>query len=126
MHEKNNNIRKIRNEKKMSGPEVAKRLGITPTYLYDLEKGKNKLGTDIAEALADMFHVSLDYLCGRITEEEEKTSAHSAQRFMNEFPDLSDRDVLDRYTLKVDGKELTSDEAKYVVQTLRTFRDFQG
>lgn len=58
-------IREIRNQKKLSGVEVAEKLGISPQYYYDIEKGKKNLSADNAVQLAKIFNVSVDYLLGK-------------------------------------------------------------
>jgi transcriptional regulator with XRE-family HTH domain len=58
-------IRRIRQEKKISGTKVAQLLGITPQYYYDIEKGKRNLSAENASKIAKIFNVSVDYLLGR-------------------------------------------------------------
>lgn len=48
--------------KKISGITVAKKLGITPQYYYDIEKGDRNLSSEHASQIADFFDVSVDYL----------------------------------------------------------------
>ncbi|MGF7046339.1 transcriptional regulator with XRE-family HTH domain [Paenibacillus sp. DS2015] len=57
-------IKSIRKERKMSGTEVADRIGISAQYYYDIEKGAKKLSADNAAKLAEIFGVSVDYLLG--------------------------------------------------------------
>jgi transcriptional regulator with XRE-family HTH domain len=61
-----NRIREIRKQKGLSGPKLAGLLNITPTYLYELELEKKRLGSEIASNIADIFGVSVDYLLGRV------------------------------------------------------------
>lgn len=69
-----NRIRKIRKEKRISGPKLAEMLNITPTYLYEIELEKKRLGSEMASNIADIFGVSVDYLLGR-SEDETTTAA---------------------------------------------------
>lgn len=57
-------IRGTRKMRKMSGTEVASKLGISPQYYYDIEKGKKGLSADNALKLADIFNVTLEFLLG--------------------------------------------------------------
>lgn len=50
------------NGKKMSGIMVARKLGITPQYYYDIERGDRNLSAEHASKLSDLFGVSVDYL----------------------------------------------------------------
>ncbi len=59
-----NNIRKLRKERNMTGTKLAEMLSITPTYFYELERGKKRLSAEMASKLAEIFGVSIDYLLG--------------------------------------------------------------
>ncbi|KLU61468.1 hypothetical protein CEB3_c21470 [Peptococcaceae bacterium CEB3] len=60
-----NRIRQVRLEKDLSGIQIAKILGISRQYYYDIERGKRTLSAEMAVQLADYFSVSLDYLLCR-------------------------------------------------------------
>ncbi|MCZ8518859.1 helix-turn-helix domain-containing protein [Paenibacillus caseinilyticus] len=64
MMEKTHRIREIRREKDLSGTVVAEKLGISPQYYYDIERGKKTLSAENATKLAEIFGVSTDYLLG--------------------------------------------------------------
>lgn len=74
-----NRIRHIRREKRLSGIEVAKSLGISSPYLYDIEKGERRLSADIATQLAEIFDVTTDYLLGRSEEKEQGNNSNEIQ-----------------------------------------------
>ncbi|BBH19851.1 hypothetical protein Back11_11960 [Paenibacillus baekrokdamisoli] len=57
-------IRGTRKMRKMSGVEVATKLGISPQYYYDIERGKKNLSADKALQLAKIFDVTLEILLG--------------------------------------------------------------
>lgn len=61
-------IRKTRRMRDLTGAEVAKKLGISTQYYYNIERGRRKLSADNAIKLADIFEVHLDYLLGRSTD----------------------------------------------------------
>lgn len=56
---------RTKDNKKLSGINVAKQLGITPQYYYDIEKGERTLSAETASKLADIFHTTTDYLLGK-------------------------------------------------------------
>ncbi|PLV35307.1 helix-turn-helix domain-containing protein [Bacillus subtilis] len=49
----------------LSGTYVAKKLGISPQYYYEIERGEKTLSAEVALQLAELFDVSTDYLLGR-------------------------------------------------------------
>ena len=70
----NYKIRETRIKRKMSGTAVAKELGISAQYYYDLELGKKTLSTENALQLAEIFNVSLESLLGLPPEKEDEKS----------------------------------------------------
>lgn len=60
-----NRIREIRQQKGISGPDLASQLDITPQYLYGFEKETRTLSAEMAGRIASIFQVSVDYLLGR-------------------------------------------------------------
>jgi transcriptional regulator with XRE-family HTH domain len=80
-------IRGTRKMRKMSGTVVAKRLGISPQYYYDLEKGTKSLSTEYALQLADIFNVSLEFLLGLPPQKEENLL--SADMYADGYTDES-------------------------------------
>lgn len=60
-----NRIREIRKMQKKTGVQVAEFLGITPQFLYNIEKGDRTLNAEVASKLAEYFNVTVDYLLGR-------------------------------------------------------------
>lgn len=60
-----NNLRKLRNEKRVTQTEVAKNIGISYQALGLYENEKNKPDPDTLWKLADYFGVTIDYLLGR-------------------------------------------------------------
>jgi len=43
MEQKVNRIKELRNKQKISETKVAEKLGVSPQYFYDLEKGERRL-----------------------------------------------------------------------------------
>jgi transcriptional regulator with XRE-family HTH domain len=88
-------IREIRektrdkNGKKLSGIAIAKILGITPQYYYEIERGEKNLSAEMAAQLAEIFGVTTDYLLGRTDEPNEKSDWDS------KLPELTEKDERD-------------------------------
>lgn len=58
-------IRELREQNKMTQAELAKKIGISPSTLSRIENGETEnTGTDILLKLAEVFHVSTDFLLG--------------------------------------------------------------
>ncbi|MDK8188830.1 helix-turn-helix transcriptional regulator [Paenibacillus sp. UMB7766-LJ446] len=64
-----NRIRELRKMQNKSGVKVAEFLGITPQFLYNIEKGDRTLTSDVAAKLAEYFGVTVDYILGIDTNE---------------------------------------------------------
>lgn len=91
-------IKKLAKKRDVSLQEVSEALGKSTNYLYTLKK-KNPT-TETIKALADYFHVSVDYLLGR---EDEKSAQD--QKDLKKFLD----DNLN-YGMTYDGQNLTDEE----------------
>ncbi|RFB31994.1 helix-turn-helix domain-containing protein [Brevibacillus sp. VP] len=131
-----------RNGKKLSGIAMAKALGISPQYYYEIERGEKNLSADMAGQLAEIFNVTTDYLLGKtdinlydwIPSPAEE--AEEAQKKENPDPykdekgfladiDLSDEDLRKKFKVVVDGRELTEKEWKKLIAFLRVERDYE-
>ena len=64
MNELKDVLKYLRNRDGISQAELALRLGITPSAIGNYESGTRMPSSDIEEALADYFNVSLDFLRG--------------------------------------------------------------
>ncbi len=62
---KNNKIFELRQEKKISQKELAKKIGTSQANLSRWEKALNEPSVIECWKLADYFNVSIDYLCGK-------------------------------------------------------------
>lgn len=51
--------------KKLSGIKIAKMLGITPQYYYDIERGDRTLSSDMASQLSDILRATTDYILNK-------------------------------------------------------------
>lgn len=134
-----NRIREIRKVKKISGPELAEKLDITPQYLYGFEKGTRTLSADMASKIAKIFGVTVDYLLGDTNEpngvtlhkkdgsEEEVNCKKSSTTYPNEEElisniNLSDEELLRQFKFTVDGQELSEKEIKRILALVRLER----
>lgn len=59
-----NKLKELRQEKKLSQKELAKKIGVHYRTLQNWENGESQIKPDKAQALADYFGVSVGYLLG--------------------------------------------------------------
>lgn len=134
-------IRRLRKERKLSGIKVAELLDITPQYYYDIERGERRLTAEIAAKLADVLHTTVDYLLGKtdinlydwITSPAEETDEYlkvkeTPAQFITEKEfisriELSDEELMKRFKIMVDGRELTEKEWKKLLAFVRMERE---
>lgn len=65
-----NNLKKLRNEKKLTQEEIGKFLNISSTGYASWEKLRTEPDIKTLIKLADFYGVSIDYLVGRANEDE--------------------------------------------------------
>ncbi|MEV2909859.1 helix-turn-helix transcriptional regulator [Paenibacillus larvae] len=63
-------IRSLRKQKELSGNYIADKMGISPQYYYDIEKGKRNLTYENAAKLADILEVPVNYLLDKASDTE--------------------------------------------------------
>ena len=58
-------LRKLRNSKKLSQPELAEKFGLTKYQVSRYENGESNPDPDVISKFAEYFEVTTDYLLGR-------------------------------------------------------------
>lgn len=113
-----NRIREIRKAKKISGPDLAANVGISAQYLYDIEKGKRGLSSEIAGKLSEELKVTTDYLIGLADENlyKQKNSDSHPESELAEIP----IEKLNQYKLVYKGHKLSEEEATDLINLLET------
>lgn len=61
-------IRDLREDHDLTQRQVAEYLGMTQPQYFRYERGYRDIPTDVLLALAEYYHVSVDYLLGRTDE----------------------------------------------------------
>ncbi|MCI3927138.1 helix-turn-helix domain-containing protein [Paenibacillus sp. TRM 82003] len=113
-------ISELRENRKITQIELATSLGITRASLSHYETGRREPDYDTLMKFADFFKVSVDFLIGR-TEDPQPVSNNHVEEFAKSL-ELSDEKILEKFSLKVDGRELTPDEAKRFIAFVRAER----
>ncbi|TCZ77505.1 XRE family transcriptional regulator [Paenibacillus albiflavus] len=115
-----NRIAELREERGWTQEYLAALLKITRAALSHYEKNRRKPDFETLTQLADLFQVSTDYLIGR-TAIPTNTLDNEVQQFADDL-ELSDADLLDKYSLMVDGRKLTAEETKRFIAFVRAER----
>lgn len=113
-------IATLRDRMGLTQDGLSKRIGISRAALSHYEKNRREPDFETLTKLADIFRVSIDYLVGRTN----NPSSHldkEIQLFADHI-ELSDEEILMRFSLTVDGRELSSDEAKRFIAFVRAER----
>ncbi|MCM3338260.1 helix-turn-helix domain-containing protein [Paenibacillus sp. MER TA 81-3] len=116
-------IAELREGKGWTQEELAELLGITRAALSHYEKDRRKPDFETLTKLADHFGVSIDYLVGRLS----SPNAQATQEVLM-FADgleLSDEELLKKFRLTVDGRELTEEEARRFIAFVRAERSMR-
>ncbi|CAM3642676.1 helix-turn-helix transcriptional regulator [Cohnella lubricantis] len=113
-------IAELRDARSLTQEQLASSLGISRAALSHYEKNRRQPDFDTLIKLADVFHVSIDYLFGR-TNRPEITLDPKVRDFVDQL-ELSDQEILERFDLSVDGRKLSPDEAKRFIAFVRAER----
>jgi transcriptional regulator with XRE-family HTH domain len=111
----------LRDQRHLTQEEVASALGISRAALSHYEKNRREPDSETLTKVADLFHVSLDYLVGR-TNEATVTLDTDVRQFADEL-ELADTELLERFSLTIDGRKLTADEARRFIAFVRAERE---
>ncbi|TVY01136.1 helix-turn-helix domain-containing protein [Cohnella terricola] len=113
----------LRDQRGLTQEELAASLGISRAALSHYEKNRREPDTETLGKVADLFQVSIDYLVGR-TEQSNTVLDPEVRQFADRL-ELSDDQVLEHFTLTVDGRKLTPEEARRFIAFVRAERDMK-
>lgn len=113
-------IAELREQRGWTQEYLAASLKITRAALSHYEKNRRKPDFETLTQLADLFQVSVDYLIGR-TQIPTNSLDNEVQQFVDDL-ELSDNEILDKFSLMVDGRKLTEDETKRFIAFVRAER----
>lgn len=114
-------IAKLRENHGLTQGELAKRLNITRASLSHYETNRRQPDYALLSEIADLFHVSVDYLIGRVGEPQGAYSPEEVALFVNQL-ELSDHKILEIYDLTIDGRKLSKEEALRFIAFVRAER----
>lgn len=113
-------IAALRGKLGLTQEELSGRIGISRAALSHYEQNRREPDFETLAKLADIFRVSVDYLIGR-TNHPGSHLDEDVRSFVDQL-DLSDEEILNRFNLVIDGKQLTPDEAKRFIDFVRAER----
>jgi len=111
-------IKEMRNKRKMSGPQLAAMLNITPTHLYDIEKERRRIHAEMLSKIADILGTSTDYLVGR-TNDPSPPSPSTKDHNMKPNSNLITELVEETAKLPEDQQELVAGGWKWALDVVR-------
>lgn len=106
-----NRLTALRQDKRISQNELAKKTGLTRQAISLYETGKREPNLAVINRLADFFNVSVDYLLGRTDD------PHNAEKkvIKEKTADLNDDETIFTY----EGKEIPPEDLEYMKRILR-------
>ncbi|OPA74120.1 transcriptional regulator [Paenibacillus selenitireducens] len=115
-----NRIADLRERKGWTQEELATTIGISRAALSHYEKNRRKPDFETLTQLADLFQVSIDYLIGRTSQSQHPMDGDVHQ--FTEQLELSDSELLEKFSLTIDGHKLTDEEARRFIAFVRAER----
>jgi transcriptional regulator with XRE-family HTH domain len=110
----------LRDQRGWTQEELASSLGISRAALSHYEKNRREPDSETLTKVADLFKVTIDYLVCR-TDNPHMALDEDVGKFVGKL-ELSDDESLDKFTLTIDGRKLTPDEARRFIAFVRAER----
>ena len=117
-------IAKLREQRGWTQEQTAAAIGISRAALSHYEKNRREPDTETLAKFADLFHISNDYLVGR-TNMPNPPLSPEVRDFVDAL-ELSDEQIMERFSLSIDGRKLSAEETRRFiafVRAERTMRD---
>ncbi|KRF35884.1 helix-turn-helix domain-containing protein [Paenibacillus sp. Soil787] len=110
----------LRDKHALTQEDLANKLGISRAALSHYETSRREPDYNTINKIASFFRVSIDYLLGR-TNEPDSILDQEIREFVDNL-ELSDEKLLEKFSLTVDGKKLSSEEARRFIAFVRAER----
>lgn len=117
-------IASLREKYAMTQEELSTKLGITRASLSHYENNRRAPDYDTITNIAGFFKVSIDYLLGR-TDDPHIVLDDEVRKFVDSL-ELADDNILEKFSLTIDGKKLTAEEAKRFIAFVRAERSINN
>jgi transcriptional regulator with XRE-family HTH domain len=119
------NFIRARKRKGMDQKDASAKLEVSPGYLSRIENGKQKPSIDLIMNAAALYGVSPGFFFEEEVIDINSLYSTKNKAFIQDLNELSDEDLLDKYQLRLDGKELTPDELKGIMAYIRSLRSME-
>jgi transcriptional regulator with XRE-family HTH domain len=117
-------IAKLREERGWTQEQTAAAIGISRAALSHYEKNRREPDTETLTKFADLFNISIDYLVGR-TNVPNPPLSPDVREFVDSL-ELSDEQIMERFSLSIDGRKLTPEETRRFIAFVRAERSMRG
>ncbi len=113
-------LSELRKRKKWSLQYTADRLGIAKSTYAGYESGYRQPSLEAIKELASLFETSVDYLLGVVD-----NSSFELKDKMKSL-ELTEKDLLAKVRLTIDGKNLSPDELNQFIAFIRVKREIEA
>ncbi|WP_281885359.1 helix-turn-helix domain-containing protein [Paenibacillus sp. YYML68] len=110
----------LREKHAMTQGDLSSKLGITRASLSHYENNRRAPDFETIDKIANFFKVSVDYLLGR-TDDPHQVLDDEVREFVDSL-ELSDDNIMEKFSLTIDGTKLTADEARRFIAFIRAER----
>jgi transcriptional regulator with XRE-family HTH domain len=114
-------LSELRKRKKWSLQYTADRLGIAKSTYAGYESGYRQPSLEAIKELASLFETSVDYLLGVV----DNSSFELEHKDKTKSLELTEKDLLAKVRLTIDGKNLSQDELNQFIAFIRVKREIE-
>lgn len=114
-------LKTLRNQKKWTQDEVAKKIGVKRATYGHYESNKNQPDFETLCKLAELFDVTIDYIVGYNLEKTKQLKAALDQKYQKTI-DLSDDEWLEANSIEFNGKSLSKEHVKLIRAFIRALQ----
>ncbi|WP_438448544.1 helix-turn-helix transcriptional regulator [Gorillibacterium sp. sgz5001074] len=118
-----NRLAELRVELGLTQEEVAKKLELSRAALSHYETNRREPDFQTIRKCADYYGVTIDYILGR-TNDRDQTLDEAVGEWVDAL-ELSDEALLDKFSLTVDGRKLSPEEARRFIAFIRAERSMR-
>lgn len=119
------NFVRARQRKGMDQKDAALKLDVSPGYLSRIENGKQKPSLELIYNAAKLYNVKPGFFLDEETINMEELYTSKNEEFIRDLSNMSDDDLMNKYKLKLDGKELSPSELKGIMAYVRSLRSME-
>lgn len=112
-----NKIKELRLKHGDTLKDLAKKINYDFSYLSKIEREINTPSISLLKKVAKTYNVNITYLI----ESDEDIYTSAEKSFISDL-DLDMEDILDKYHLTLDGKDITEEELDFMIGILRKLR----